>query len=62
MGKLVYQTSPVVTFGTNEFVNVPTLLQFDDTPLVSVAKEQDLVTRRRFHSLNQQTLLVPCAG
>jgi hypothetical protein len=40
--RLIYQTSPVVTVGTNQFVNVPVILQFDDTPLISVLKEQSL--------------------
>lgn len=40
--KLVYQTTPTVTFATNTFVNVPTILQFDDTPLISVVKEENL--------------------
>jgi hypothetical protein len=42
MANLVYQTSPIVTFATNTFVNVPTILQYEDTPLVSVVKEQAL--------------------
>jgi hypothetical protein len=40
--ELIYQTTPTVTFATNKFVNVPTILQLDDTPLISVVKEQDL--------------------
>lgn len=42
MEKLIYQSSPVVTFATNQFVNVPIILQFDDTPLISVVREQSL--------------------
>lgn len=42
MDQLIYQTSPVVTFATNRFVNVPIILQYDDTPLISVVKEQAL--------------------
>ena len=40
--KLIYQTSPVVTVATNQFVNVPVILQFDDTPLISVVRDQTL--------------------
>jgi len=40
--ELIYQTSPTVTFATNKFINVPTILQFDDTPLISVVKEESL--------------------
>lgn len=39
---LIYQTSPAVNFATNIFINVPIILQFDDTPLISVVKEQTL--------------------
>src|SRR5687767_2144696 len=39
---LIYQTSPAVNFGTNIYVNVPIILQFDETPLISVINEQAL--------------------
>lgn len=42
MDELIYQSSPEVTFASNTFVNVPTILQFDDTPLISVVREQHL--------------------
>lgn len=42
MNKLIYQNSPTVEFGTNIFVNVPTILQFDDTPLISIIKEENI--------------------
>ena len=42
MDELIYQSSPAVTFASNTFVNVPTILQFDDTPLVSVVREEHL--------------------
>lgn len=42
MEQLIYQTSPTVTLATNEFVNVPVVLQFDETPLISVVREQAL--------------------
>lgn len=40
--ELIYQTSPTVNIATNFFVNVPTILQFDETPLISVVREQNL--------------------
>ena len=40
--ELIYQTSPTVTFSTNTFIDVPVVLQFDDTPLISVVREQSL--------------------
>ena len=42
MDKLIYQTSPNVTFATNHFINVPIILQFDDTPLISIVREEEL--------------------
>lgn len=42
MDKLIYQTAPQVTLATNQFVNVPIILQYDDTPLISVVREQSL--------------------
>lgn len=42
MNKLVYQTLPHVTFATNNFINVPVILQFDDTPLISIVREEEL--------------------
>ena len=40
--ELIYQTSPNVTFAKNHFINVPVILQFEDTPLISIVKEQSL--------------------
>lgn len=42
MDKLIYQTSPIVTLATNKFIKVPIILQYDDTPLISIIKEQAL--------------------
>jgi hypothetical protein len=42
MDKLIYQTVPQVTLATNRFINVPIILQYDDTPLISIIKEQEL--------------------
>jgi hypothetical protein len=42
MKELIYHSSPAVTFATNTFINVPTILQFDDTPLVSIVREATL--------------------
>lgn len=42
MTKLIFNTSPRVTLASNTFINVPTILQFDDSPLISVVKEADL--------------------
>jgi len=42
METLVYQTSPTVTLATNQFVNVPIVLQYESTPLIEVIQEQSL--------------------
>lgn len=42
MERLTYQTSPIVTFATNRFIHVPIILQYDETPLISVVQEQAL--------------------
>jgi hypothetical protein len=42
MSDLVFTQFPVVTFATNTFVRVPTILQFEDTPLLSVVREEKL--------------------
>lgn len=39
---LSYQTSPSVTLATNVFKDVPIIFQFDDTPLISVVRDQAL--------------------
>jgi hypothetical protein len=39
---LIFTTTPVVTFCSNTFINVPTILKFDETPLISVVKEEAL--------------------
>jgi hypothetical protein len=42
MDQLVFQSSPTVTLATNTFVNVPIILQYDETPLISIVREQEL--------------------
>ena len=42
MEKLVYANSPTVTLATNRFINVPIILQFDETPLISIIKLESL--------------------
>ena len=40
--KLIFQTAPAVNFGSNIFQNCPTILQFDETPLISVVKVEEI--------------------
>lgn len=52
MEKLYYQESPVVTIGGNTFENVPTILKYDDTALISVVKEEKLGFTSQFEIYN----------
>lgn len=38
---LVFFESPEITIATNTFINVPTILQYEDTPLIEVVKTAD---------------------
>jgi hypothetical protein len=40
MDKLVFSESPAINIATNTFIRVPTILQFEDTPLIEVIKLQ----------------------
>jgi len=40
MKELVFYQSPHVTIATNQFIDVPTILQYDDTPLIEVVRVQ----------------------
>lgn len=42
MESLTFTKHPIVTLATNEFVNVPIILQFEDTPLISIIREEKL--------------------
>ncbi|EJF73098.1 hypothetical protein A462_04676 [Pseudomonas sp. Ag1] len=41
MDKLVFQNAPIVKLGSNKFIDTPTVLQFDDTPLIQVVKTEE---------------------
>lgn len=40
MDKLIFTQSPAVTIATNTFINVPIILQYEDTPLISIVQAQ----------------------
>ncbi|MGI9286334.1 MAG: hypothetical protein ACR2P1_13170 [Pseudomonadales bacterium] len=42
MEKLIYNTAPIVTFATNRFINIPIILQYDETPLISIVEKEQL--------------------
>lgn len=63
MDKLVFSRSPAVTFATNVFVNVPTILQFDDTPLISIVQEENWDSQAKFPSITpMEHILQKCGG
>lgn len=39
---LIFQSSPKVTLATNTFINVPVILQYEDTPLIEVIREESI--------------------
>ena len=41
MESLIYQQFPVVHLASNTFVEVPTILQYDDVPLIQVVRAAD---------------------
>jgi hypothetical protein len=41
MEKLIFSESPAITIATNTFINVPIILQYEDTPLMKIIKTQD---------------------
>lgn len=46
--KLIFHTSPVITFATNHFVDVPVILQVNDQPLVEVVAGAEAGFTTRF--------------
>ena len=40
MDKLIFSESPAVEIATNIFINVPIILQYEDTPLIQVVKTE----------------------
>jgi hypothetical protein len=46
--EIIYQSHPVVTIASNNFVNVPTIIQFKKTPLLQVGKFEPAGYTTRF--------------
>src|SRR5438105_37861 len=38
---LIFQETPAITVATNTFIEVPIVLQYDETPLIEVVREQN---------------------
>jgi hypothetical protein len=41
MNQLIFTEFPAVTIATNTFIEVPTILQYEDTPLIEIVKSQE---------------------
>jgi hypothetical protein len=54
MDKLIFSKSPEITIATNTFVNVPTILQYENTPLIQVVKidKANFTTQIPIYDLN----------
>jgi hypothetical protein len=50
---VIYQTHPDVVVASNVFRNVPTILQFEDTPLIEVGRFAEAGFAAKFHIFNQ---------
>jgi hypothetical protein len=51
--EIIFQTAPEVIVASNRFVNVPTIIQYDETPLLQVVKATEAGYTSRFHVYNQ---------
>lgn len=61
--KFIFQSSPEVTIATHKFINVPVVLQYEDTPLMEIIRHQDIGFTARipiYHS--DGTYLAKVAG
>jgi hypothetical protein len=54
MDTLIFSTSPEVTIASNTFINVPTILQYEDVPLIEVVKirNTNFTTQIRIYDIN----------
>ena len=50
---LIYVPEPKIEFATNTFVNVPTILQYDDEPLIQMIKEEQAGYTSNFRIFNE---------
>lgn len=56
--ELFFFTSPEVEFASNVFVNVPTIFQYDDTPLVEVVQAKTATYSAQFRIFDQDGIYV----
>lgn len=55
---LLFLNSPAVEFGSNTFINVPTILQYDDTPLIEVAQVRPAGFTSQFSIYNRDGVYI----
>lgn len=54
MDRLIFSKSSSITIATNTFINVPIILQYEDTPMIQVVKDEvtDFTTQIPIYDLN----------
>ncbi len=63
MSDVIFQESPRVLVATNTFVNVPIILQYDDTPLIEVVRTEQAGFTTRFSVYHEDgTFLAKVVG
>ena len=63
MDGLIFHESPQVLLATNTFVNVPIILQYDDTPLIEIVKTEQAGFTTRFRVYHEDgTFLAKVVG
>ena len=58
VNNLIFQQSPSVEYGGNYFLNVPIILQYDDTPLLEVIKIQQAGYTTQFRIYNRDGIYI----
>lgn len=63
MQQISFHQSPEVTFATNVFKDVPTILQYDDQPLIQLVQDVDASFTTQFTVFDEKgTKLVKVKG
>ena len=55
---LVFHESPEIEFAGNFFIDVPIILEYDDTPLIEVVQEQDAGYTSQFQVYNKDGVYI----
>jgi hypothetical protein len=58
MPDLIFQSSPVIRFATNTFINVPVILQYETTPLLQVVHQEKAGFSTEFKIYNKDGVYI----